>query len=319
MEAGVLGVFLLTRFHVLLKKTSFFEFVFVLFVMFVGVSSNGVSEDPQVFSGPQEGEQLPPFAVQVWGAGNNWTTETWLDSSETTQGRFPLTIFVHQVTRPSVAYVRALCSYSTTREADGLHTSIVFLAEDVAERTEWVQRARNALPKDVRLGVSPDGVEGPGAYGLNRNVTLTVVLGSGDKVVFNQTLIDPNIPAELPKVFKAITSVIGGEAPDVNSLFPQPTPAARMANARENQSLPAGFEKVEPLLRKLIRKETPDEMVDRIAADIDELLKDFPEAKMRLKEISTKVHEIYGTPRAQSHLRRWAEIPEKEGEKSDSQ
>lgn len=287
-------------------------------VMLVVTSSLGVSQDPDVFSGPQPGETLPSLEMRVWGTGNNWTTETWLENEETTKGKYPLVIFVHQVTRPSVAYVRALCTYSATRESDGLNTSLVFLAEDVAERTDWVQRARGALPKDVRLGISPDGAEGPGSFGLNRNVTLTILLGDGDKVVFNQTLIDPNIPTELPKTLKAISELIGGEVPSVDSLLPQPAAPGRMANARENQPMAAGFEKVEPLLRRLIRKETPDETVDQLAAEIDELIKDKPEAKARLKDISTRVHAIYGSPRAQVHLRRWAEIKEEKGENGAS-
>lgn len=40
----------------------------------------------------------------------------------------------------------------------------------VTETAEWMNRVPEYFPKQIRLGISVDGKEGPGAYGLNRNV-----------------------------------------------------------------------------------------------------------------------------------------------------
>jgi hypothetical protein len=41
-------------------------------------------------------------------------------------------------------------------------------------------------------GISIDGKEGPGAYGLNKDVTLTVLVAKDDKVLANWAIISPN-------------------------------------------------------------------------------------------------------------------------------
>ena len=59
-----------------------------------------------------------------------------------------------------------------------------------------------------RWGVSKDGRDGPGAYGLNRNVSMTVIVAKDGKVtrnfVFPQSMLYPD-----PHVLGALAEVLG--------------------------------------------------------------------------------------------------------------
>ena len=90
-------------------------------------------------------------------------------------------IFVHEITRPSVALTRIVTEFAA-RHKDKLFSCIVFLGDDPTSLEEQLKRARHALPRGVPVRISKDGQEGPGAYGLNRNVTLTILIAkSSDK------------------------------------------------------------------------------------------------------------------------------------------
>lgn len=257
------------------------------------------STDPEIFSGPQVDEPLPPLPLQlVLSDDPAQIVDAIKPSAERPHA---LIVFVHQITRPSMAFTRILGNYAATRADSGLSTSVVFLGQDTTAVADAVRRAKHALPEKVQVGVSPDGLEGPGAYGLNRNLTLTILIASEGKVRANHALVDPSLPVDLPKVLSSLVRVVGGPEPEIRKLLAE----GIENNQPEN---PPGFDRVEPLLRKLIRKETSDEDVDRLAAEIDGHLTNFPLAKARLKEIAGRVHNIYGSPRAQVHLRRWAEV-----------
>ena len=53
----------------------------------------------------------------------------------------------------------------------------MFLSDDVAMTEPWLDRAKRLLAGTATIAVSPEGADGPGVYGLNRNVTLTTVVG----------------------------------------------------------------------------------------------------------------------------------------------
>ena len=55
-----------------------------------------------------------------------------------------------------------------------------------------------------------EGKEGPGSYGLNRNVTLTILVGKEGKVTANFALVQPSTQADLPKILEEVAKVAGG-------------------------------------------------------------------------------------------------------------
>lgn len=171
--------------------------------------------EADVFSGPQPGEPLPNFPARVLFNDDPSAAPTDITSADPT-----LIVVVHKLTRPSVSFARALLDYAATRTDEGLQSTLVFLGEDATQLEQHVTRARHALPEKVQIALSPDGAEGPGSYGLNRNVTITILLADDRQVLFNSALIDPNIPVELPPVLQAICDVVGGVPPDVRTLAP---------------------------------------------------------------------------------------------------
>jgi hypothetical protein len=183
----------------------------------------GVAEEPgEVFSGPQKGEALGKFVVQgISGEQEGKEIEPVAQAA----GKPLLLIFVHEVNRPSVGMARVLGDFAARRSKVGLHCGVIFLSEDAAETEAWMKRAVGALPKDVTLGISKDGKEGPGDYGLNRKVTMTILMANKGKVTANFALVQPSIQADAPKVLQAIVDVIGGKAPTLEELgFGGPAP-----------------------------------------------------------------------------------------------
>src|SRR5687767_15568811 len=129
--------------------------------------------DP-IFSGPQVGEKLPPFLVR--GAFDADAGKE-LDFVKQASGKPLVLVFVHDANRPSIGMTRALTSYTVGRAKDGLVTGVVWLDDDVTEAENMLKRIRHALTAGAPTGISLDGKEGPGSYGLNRNVTLTILVG----------------------------------------------------------------------------------------------------------------------------------------------
>ena len=165
------------------------------------------AEEEPVFSGPQVGEAVTPFkARHVLGekAGEEF------DVISAADGKPVCIIFVHNVTRPSVGLTRLLMTYAARRVDDGLHPAVVFLSADATQTESWMKRAQHALPKKVPIGISVDGQEGPGAYGLNRDMTLTILVAKENKVTGNFALVQPSVQADGPKVLKAMVDVLGG-------------------------------------------------------------------------------------------------------------
>lgn len=174
----------------------------------------GSAQEP-VFSGPQAGEKLPVFKIRgVFDpdAGKE------LDFVAAAKGKPLVLVFVHDLNRQSISMVRTLTSYTHSRAKDGLTTGVVWLSDDVTEAENTLKRIKNALAAGVPTGISLDGREGPGSYGLNRKVTLTILVGNKDKVTANFALVQPSLQADLPKILAAVVKETGGTAPSVESL-----------------------------------------------------------------------------------------------------
>jgi hypothetical protein len=164
-------------------------------------------DKPAEFSGPQVGEKLTPFAAKaVLGeqAGQEF------DLVKSAAGKPLVIVFVHEVNRPSVGLARLLGVYAASRKTDGLIGGIVFLTADATMTEDWMKRASGVLPKGLPVGISPDGQEGPGAYGLNRKVQMTVLVGKENKVTANFALVQPSVQADAPKIAQAIVDALGG-------------------------------------------------------------------------------------------------------------
>jgi hypothetical protein len=275
--------------------------------------------DESVFSGPQVGEALPPLTVRsVLGetAGQD------LDLVEKAAGRPVLLIFVHERTRPAFGLTNLLTRYVAKRAGDGLHGGVVFLTEDATATEQWTRVVqRHFSPDAVTYGISHDGQEGPGAYGLNRNVALTVLVGKEGKVTANFALVQPSDQADGPKILKAIVDAMGGgEVPTLAELGAnryQDRMPARMTVAGPNADA-----RLSALLRELINPRATEEEVKAAARKIETYVAENEDARKELGQIAVRIVEskrldTYGTKPAQEALQKWAKEHGKRQAESD--
>ena len=276
--------------------------LFATALLSISLSATIVHADEEIFSGPQVGERLAAFTVR--GTLGEFAGKEF-DLVSTADGKPTLLFFVHEVTRPSVGLTRLIMKYAATRAEDGLVSGVVFLTADPTDTENWMKRAAHALPKAVPVGISTDGQEGPGAYGLNRNVAITVIVGKENKVTANFALVQPSIQADAPKIVKEIVDVLGGgKTPTLAELGARGY--TNTANARMNDP------KLDPLLRSLIQKTATPEQIQQAIEAIEKYVADKPASQQRIGEIARRIInagklENYGTPLAQARLKVWAE------------
>lgn len=259
------------------------------------------ADDP-VFSGPQVGEKLLPFTVRgVFepDAGKE------LDFVTQAAGKPLVLIFVHDVNRQSISMTRILSLYTVSRQKEGLATGVVWLHDDVTEGENTLKRVKHALAPKAPTGISVDGREGPGTYGLNRNVMLTILVGKEGKVTANFPLVQPSLKADLPKILESVVEVAGGTVPKLEELE-----GMREMVPREpkGQAEPPNLR---PLLSPVIRLKATEEEVDKAAEALEEFVEKNEPARKELGRIANTIIdagklEEYGTPRAQHYLQKWA-------------
>ena len=280
-----------------------------------------VAEEDPIFSGPQPTEPLPALKVRdvQWkgktpDSGIQFSAEPveWIaaDSKQPT-----LLIFVHELTRPGLGLGRALAAYGA--ELDGVFCGLVFLTDDGTSTEQWMKRAQRTIVQirqKTRIGISVDGQEGPGAYGLNRNVQLTVLVAKGGKTTANFALVQPSVEADTLKIAKAVAAAAGAKPPTKEDLL-KLTSMGRMARgkgARDKKKSDAPQVDLRPILAPLLNKQLEPAEVDALAAKVQaraEKEKPVRDAIGRAASAIVKAGRLenYGTPAAQKHLKKWAE------------
>ncbi len=258
------------------------------------------ADEDKVFSGPQPGEKLPALkAVGVF----DYRAGKELDAVKEADGKPLLLVFVHSTTRPSAALTRALAAYAESRSKDGLRAYVVWLAADRTEAEQFLKRARQSLGFKVPVVISLDGAEGPGAYGLNRKVILTVLVAKDGKVTANFALVQPAV-TDAPKIAEEIVKQVGGKAPTLKELealaFPNQQPARPAEGIQDAQ--------LRELLRPVIRPEAKAEDVQKAAAAVEKYVGDDKAKRADLGKAAKLILSLgYGTDEAKKRLKAWAE------------
>jgi hypothetical protein len=282
-------------------------------VYFFATLTLALAQEP-VISGPQVGESITPFKVKlVLGDMAGKETQFANSAHEGPQ----ILIFVHEVNRQTVAMTRVLANYAQSRAKDGVATGVVWLGEDVTETENNINRMKHALAEKAPTGISLDGREGPGAYGLNRKASLTILVANKKKVTANFALVQPSLQADLPKILAALVKEAGGKVPTLAEM------EGRNEAMRPNQ--PAKQDpNLRPLLGPVIRLDAKPEEVEKAALAVEEYIKQNPAARTEVGRIATTIVnsgklDTYGTPKARDFLREWAKKygakPENQGKK----
>jgi len=273
----------------------------LIVLILTGGWTNARAADDPVFSGPQVGEKLAPLKVR--GVFDQEAGKEF-DFVAQADGKPIVLIFVHDVNRQSIGMTRILSQYTVGRAKDGLATGIVWLDDDATEAENTLKRIRHALTPRAPIGISVDGREGPGSYGLNRNVMLTILVGKEGKVTGNFALVQPSLQVDLPKILQSVVAVAGGTAPKLEEL-------EGMREMMRNKPAADQPPNLRPLLGPVIRRDAPAEAVDKAAKAVEEFVATDEAARKEVGRIANTIIdagklEDYGTPRAQEYLRKWA-------------
>ncbi len=176
--------------------------------------SNPLSAQEKQFSGPQLGEELSAFKILTVKSPDE--VEEVIASSDTEKDA-TFIVFLHKVNEPALGLMISLDWYAGKQK--NLDSYYVLLAEDrAATETQLKRWAERSFFNHASLSLSLDGPEGPGRYGLNRTVNMTVLVAKDNKVVNNFALLAPN-NTDAPKILEALAKALGQkEVPSIDKI-----------------------------------------------------------------------------------------------------
>ena len=143
----------------------------------------------RVFSGLQTGEETRPF--KVLRVINDEPQE--LEVVKDTDAGVTLICFVHRMSNDDrVLFGLGLVDFYASQHQD-LTSHFVLLSDDRNKMTKMIRAwQQGSFFTKSLVSLSADGAEGPGYYGLNRHVDMTVMVVKGNKVVDNLVFNAPN-------------------------------------------------------------------------------------------------------------------------------
>jgi hypothetical protein len=263
-----------------------------------------------LFSGPQSGERIEPFkvlAVNGPDAGREVDYITSFGSAPT------LVIFLHQLDRNIAALLSPTEKFARERASAGLRTLIVYLAPDKIEGERRMRAVINSLKLEVPVGVSLDGIEGPGAYGLNREAAVTILVAK-DRVVTDNFAIVQAGTVDAPRVMAAAARHVGGHVPTLEEIQAERTrvsarPGTAPGGMASNEA-GAGGKMQEPdppemvtLLRSLIQLTNTPERVDDVVKQLEAWAgSDAKRREMLARKMGIIIPLKYGTEYARTRM-----------------
>lgn len=286
-------------------------------VGFLVAGGSLLAADP-VYSGPQPGEKATPFRV-LSIAGRNPAGERTLDPAASTNT--VALIFVHAVERSLVPLLKSLDAYGASN-ANRLQTEIVFLHPDRISGEQRIRAAAGSLRLAADVGLSLDGAEGPGNYGLNKDCLMTVLASRAGKVATNFALVQPGI-TDAHRIIASLATLSGDPNPPTAQQILAAVEASRMdpRNAtnrlgRPNRSqgtnsssqpspqrdpFPGAVptdDRLQGLLRRFIRPTNDNATADAILSEVREYVGKDPELRRQAIDGWTRVLHFgdrYGT------------------------
>lgn len=165
------------------------------------------TQENEIFSGPQPGEKLPHLKVKIIkGEDKNIILDL-----ITMSKKQPVILFLQDETPSGLRGLVGICRLLTQiseKSNQKMHKIVVFLGDSPDTMTNQASKIRPHIPLDVLIGISPDGREGQGNYGLNRNVAQTVIIAKDGEVLHNFAFTQPALYPD-PYVLGAVAEAIG--------------------------------------------------------------------------------------------------------------
>jgi hypothetical protein len=205
-----------------------------------------------------------------------------------------------------VPLLRSIDTYGASNVAR-LRTELVFLHADRLAGEPRIKAAAGSLRLRSPVGLSLDGAEGPGNYGLNKDCLMTVLGVRSNVVVTNFALVQPGI-ADAPRIIAALAALCGDTNPPSAEVLLAAANAGRMAPDRNRTNAPAGKDpfpgavptddRLQGLLRRFIRPTNDNATADAILAEVKEYIAKEPELRKQAADGWTRVLHFgdrYGT------------------------
>jgi hypothetical protein len=246
-------------------------------------------KDKEIFSGPQPGEKVPPLKVRVV-IGDNAGED--VDIVSDAKGKPIFLIFMNEWNEQVAELMRVITLYAEQREKPELATAVVWLTSDPNDLEAKLKRARPHMPRNTPVGISLDGPEGPGAYGLNRHVQMTILIVDSNVVTSNFALVQPSTNGDSVAVLRELVKVIGGKPPTL----------AEVLSPRHQQFVATRIE-------LMVDKSASDERVQQLARGLESFVRSRREAKIKLGQVSSEIIQggrFSDRKKAIGYLRKWA-------------
>jgi beta-lactamase regulating signal transducer with metallopeptidase domain len=229
------------------------------------------SQENRLFSGPQTGEKLPP--LKVTGITGEFVDKPLDIIAET--GKKPLVLFLQDTNAVGIkglvgaskllltidAFQKKHSNVNSAEKSDqGFQIGVVFLADNLDALPEW---AHNMLQKEIAnevlTGISPDGREGPGSYGLNRNVAQTILVAKDGKVLHNFAFTQPMLYTD-PHLLGAIAQVMEIEPAALEKWLNKEAMKKYKRDKLDEKSIAAKFAEIQKVIKngKISREEAAE-------------------------------------------------------------
>jgi hypothetical protein len=140
-----------------------------------------------------------------------------------------LLVIVNGPNRPAARLTRSLMNFAEMHK-ENLFAGVAYLDNDQAAALKQLEHAVSWWQVQPPVGVSVDGVEGPGSYGLNRNVNVTVLVANNGVVTSNFAVVQPT-ETDAIKILENVVNLVGGRVPGNSEVLFLSAPIHRPATA----------------------------------------------------------------------------------------
>jgi hypothetical protein len=256
------------------------------------------------FSGVQPGESIEPFKVLAVNGADAGREVDYISRF----GDSPVfLIFLHQLDRNVAAFLHPCERFAQDRASAGLKTLIVYLAADKIEAERRMRAVIGSLRLESLVGVSLDGLEGPGSYGLNKEVAVTTIIAKDKKVSANFAIVQPGM-VDAPKVMAAVAQHVGGRVPTAEEIQAERARARPAAGMVQDTTMGNTAGEGDPpelanLLRNLIRLQNTRDDVDQASQQLRAWAgTDAKRRALLAQKLTTIIPLQYGTEYARAHM-----------------
>lgn len=193
------------------------------------------NREKTIFSGPQPKEKLPSLkAIAINGDAKGKTIDFIAKADKK-----PL-VLIFQDEKPLglrglVGFTRLIAQINS-KSKQQISVHVLFLGDSPNMLTQQASRIVPHIPDNILLGVSPDGREGPGNYGLNRNVAQTILTVKDGKVLHNFALAQPMLSPD-PYVLGGVAELIGQKPATVQEWLNPKNPIIQIKNPAEGEKI----------------------------------------------------------------------------------